>query len=143
MPLSPTELVERFYHVVWNKADEAAARAVLDSQFRFRASLGPELSGPDGFISYLRSVRAALENFTCHIDEIIAGADRVAARMSFRGRHRGMFFGVAPTGREIRWSGAAFFQTRAGKITELWVLGDIENVRRQLEPERRVQDFEL
>jgi predicted ester cyclase len=76
-------------------------------------------------------------------EEIIATADRVAARMSFHGTHRAKFLGVEPTGREIRWSGAAFFKTRGGKITELWVLGDVEGVRRQLEPERRTQIFQV
>ena len=143
MPPTPTELVERFYHVVWNNADEAEARRLLDAAFRFRASLGPELHGLDGFIAYLRSVHAALEGFTCHIEEIVASGDRVAARMRFHGLHRSEFFGIAPTGREIRWSGAAFFKTRGGKITELWVLGDVEAVRRQLEPERSMPFFRV
>jgi len=59
-----TVLVERFYHRVWNKGDESEARRILDSDFRFRGSLGSELRGPDGFISYMRSVYAALEGFT-------------------------------------------------------------------------------
>ena len=143
MSPTPTELVERFYNVVWKNADEAEAKRLLDSGFRFRGSLGPELQGPDGFIAYMRSVHAALEGFTCQIEEIIVADDRVAARMSFHGRHRAKLFGVAPTGREIRWSGAAFFVTRGGKITALWVLGDVEGVRRQLEPERPAQIFQV
>ena len=140
---TPTELVERFYDIVWNNTDEAEAKRLLDAAFRFRASLGPELHGTDEFIAYLRSVHAALEGFTCQIEEIIAVDDRVAARMSFHGSHRAKFFGIAPTGREIRWSGAAFFKTRGGKIAELWVLGDVEAVRRQLEPQRSVQIFQV
>jgi steroid delta-isomerase-like uncharacterized protein len=143
VPPTPIELVERFYNVVWNKADEAEARSLLDAAFDFRASLGPELQGPDGFIAYMRSVHAALEDFTCRIEEIVASEERVAARMSFRGRHRAKLFGVEPTGRQIRWSGAAFFKTRGGKIIALWVLGDVDAVRRQLAPERRAQDFQL
>jgi len=134
---SPRALVERFYCEVWNSADERAAREILQGDFRFRASLGPELRGPGGFIAYLRSVHAALENFTCTIEELIATEDRAAARMSFRGIHRGKLFGFAATGREIRWSGAAFFRTGGGLIAELWVLGDVDAVKRQLMPEER------
>jgi len=143
VPVTPTELVERFYQVVWNAADEAEARKILDPDFRFRASLGPELRGPGGFIAYMRALRMALENFVCTIEEAIAADDRVAARLSFRGTHRGKLFGVEPTGRDIRWSGAAFFKTRGATITELWVLGDIEAVRRQLEPDRPTQSFSV
>jgi predicted ester cyclase len=138
-----TELVERFYNLVWNKADETEARRILARDFRFRGSLGPELHGPDGFIAYMRSVHAALGGFTCQIEEVIAAGDQAAARMSFYGRHRGRFFGIEPSGREIRWSGAAFFKTRGGTIIGLWVLGDIEEVRRQLEPQRAAPIFQL
>jgi predicted ester cyclase len=138
-----TELVERFYNLVWNKADETEARRILARDFRFRGSLGPELRGPDEFIAYMRSVHAALGGFTCQIEEVIAAGDQAAARMSFYGRHRGRFFGIEPSGREIRWSGAAFFKTRGGTIIELWVLGDIEEVRRQLEPQRAAPIFQL
>jgi steroid delta-isomerase-like uncharacterized protein len=138
---TPSELVERFYHVVWNEANEDEARKILDAGFRFRASLGPELRGPGGFIAYMRTLRAALPDFVCTIEELITAPERAAARMSFRGTHRGRFFGVDATGREIRWNGAAFFKTGDGSITELWVLGDIEAVRRQLEPERPTESF--
>jgi len=137
------ELVERFYHVVWNRADEAAAREILAPDFRFRASLGPELRGPGGFIAYLRAVHSALGNYTCTIDELVATADRAAARLSFNGTHRGKFFGVDASGRDIRWSGAAFFTTKDGMITDLWVLGDVDAIRRQLEPERPFESFAL
>lgn len=141
MTATPRELVERFYAVVWDQADEAAARDILTSDFRFHGSLGPELRGPDGFIAYLRAVHAALEDFTCTIEELIATDDRVAARMSFHGGHVGTMFGIAPTGRDIRWSGAAFFKMHNGAIAELWVLGDIDAVRRQLAPDRPAETF--
>jgi steroid delta-isomerase-like uncharacterized protein len=140
---SAKELVERFYDIVWNQADEAEARAILDADFRFRASLGPELRGPGGFIAYMRSVRAALENFICTIDDIIATPDRAAARMSFSGRHRGTFFGAKPSGREIRWTGAAFFRVRDGKITELWVMGDVDTVKRQVMADYPPESFSV
>ena len=143
MSAASRDLVERFYNVVWNKADEAEARRILAADFRFRASLGPELCGPGGFIAYLRSVHAALENFTCTIEELIATQDRAAARMSFSGTHRAKFFGFEATGREICWNGAAFFRIGGATIIELWVLGDIEAVRRQLEPERRAAAFSV
>jgi predicted ester cyclase len=128
--VTPRELVERFYNVVWNKADEAEARRILKSDFRFRASLGPELRGPGGFIAYLRSVHAALENFTCTVEELIETEDRAAARMRFHGRHRGKMFGIDATGRDITWRGAA-------------LLGDVEAVRRQIEPDKSVESFSV
>ncbi len=125
-------LVERFYDDVWNKADEVAAAEILALEFRFRASLGPERIGPAAFIDYMRSIHAALRGYTCSIIDLIESGDRVAARMDFRGVHQGVFFGVPATGREIAWSGGAFFTTNGLQIVESWVLGDIDAVKQQL-----------
>lgn len=128
----PAELVRRFYDVVWNTADEAAARDILHPDFRFRASLGPERVGPDGFIAYMRSIHAALGGYTCTIEELLVDGSKACARMTFAGTHRGQLFSVPATGRRIAWSGAAFFETDKDQITRLWVLGDIDAVKQQL-----------
>jgi predicted ester cyclase len=125
-------LVERFYFEVWNRADERVAREILHCDFRFRASLGLERHGRDGFIDYMRSVHAALGNFTCTIDDLITTEDRAAARMTFKGVHRARFFDVEPTGREVRWAGGAFFTVAGTQIAELWVLGDVDSLKQQL-----------
>ena len=130
--VSPAQLVERFYAEVWNRADEAVAHEILSPDFRFRASLGPETVGPAGFIGYMRSIHTALGNYTCTIIDMVEQADRVAARMHFSGVHRAEFFGVEATGRNIAWSGAAFFRVADDAIGELWVLGDIDAVKQQL-----------
>ena len=131
--MSPRELVEAFYFEVWNRADENRAREILAESFRFRGSLGAERIGPDGFIAYLREVHRALGDYRCIIDDLVTADSRAAARMRFTGRHRDVFQGVRPTGRQITWSGAAFFKCEGGRITHLWVLGDLVELRRQLE----------
>lgn len=125
-------LVERFYGEVWNQADEGVAREILHPGFRFRGSLGDERIGHEGFISYMRTVHAALGSYRCVIDDLVWTECRVAARMRFCGIHRAPFMGVPATGRQIVWPGAAFFTIASGQITELWVLGDIDAIRRQL-----------
>jgi steroid delta-isomerase-like uncharacterized protein len=141
--LTAKDLVERFYNEAWNRNDERVAREILDANFIFRASLGPELRGPEGFIAYLRAVHAAIGNFTCTIEQLIATEDRAAAKMLFHGTHRAKFFDVEPTGRVIRWSGAAFFTVRGGRIAELWVLGDVDDVKRQVLPDYPNQSFSV
>ncbi|MEQ9639546.1 MAG: ester cyclase [Alphaproteobacteria bacterium] len=129
---APADLVRRFYEDVWNKADEAAARELLHAEFRFRASLGPEMTGPDGFIDYMRAVHAALADFTCVVDGMLEEHGEAAARLSFHGTHQGTLFGVEATGNRVEWTGAAFFDTDGQQITALWVLGDVDAVKRQI-----------
>lgn len=139
--MTPRALVERFYGEVWNRGDEEAAREILHPAFRFRGSLGTEAADVEGFLAYVRSVRAALAGYTCTIEDVIESDGRVAARMRFGGTHRGELLGVAASGREVSWAGAAFFTIADARIAELWVLGDLDALRRQLEapagPRRR------
>jgi predicted ester cyclase len=130
--IAASRLVTIFYDQLWNKADESVAQEILHAEFRFRGSLGPVRNGPNAFIDYQHSVRAALADFRCIVDELICTDTRAAARMTFTGRHRGPFFGVPATANAIQWAGAAFFTTDRRQITELWVLGDVDAVKRQL-----------
>ncbi|MEM7426010.1 MAG: ester cyclase [Pseudomonadota bacterium] len=130
--MTPADLVHRFYAEIWNRQSEEAAREVLAEDFRFRGSLGPERQGVDGFLEYVHSVHAAIADYVCIIDDLIEGPGRAAARMRFRGIHQAEFFGVAATGKQIEWAGAAFFTMEGARIEALWVLGDVDSVRRQL-----------
>ncbi len=130
--MTARRLVERFYLEVWNHADEALARRILHSDFRFRASLGPERIGPDGFIDYMRAIHGALDHYRCAIDDLIATETRAAARVRFEGLHRGVLLGVPATGKVVAWTAAAFFTTDGTQITDLFVLGDIDAVKRRL-----------
>lgn len=80
----------------------------------------------------MRTIHAALGAYTCTIDDLVVTGDSVAARMTFEGRHRGDFFGVAPAGKTVRWAGASFFRMAEDRIAELWVLGDVDSVKQQL-----------
>ena len=80
----------------------------------------------------MRSIHAALGHYACVIDDLIVSEDRAAARMTFKGTHRGRFFDVEPTGHEVSWAGAAFFATDGERIVDLWVLGDVEGLKRRL-----------
>ena len=62
----------------------------------------------------MRDVHRALGDYRCIIDELVTDGDRAAARMRFTGKHRAEFLGVAATGRQVTWAGAAFFRFEAG-----------------------------
>lgn len=132
MSASADRLVRRFYNEVWNQADEQVAREILHPSFRFRGSLGQERQGPEGFIAYMRFVHQTLGRYTCFIEDLVTEGDKVAARMRFQGVHQAEFFGVKPTGRLISWTGGAFFRIRDDRLAELWVIGDIDSIKRQL-----------
>ena len=130
------ELVERFYHELWNKADKQVAWQILHKNLSFRGSLGSEQIGPDGFLAYWQSVHQALGEFTCTIEDLVISHNRAAAQMKFNGRHQASLFGMNASGLEIEWNGAAFFKSDGHQITDIWVLGDIDSVRQQISGEK-------
>jgi steroid delta-isomerase-like uncharacterized protein len=126
------QLVRRFFDEMWNPWDFAKADELLDENIVFRGTLGSELKGRDAFRAYMRKVQSAFPDFHNAIVQLTAEDDRVVARTMYRGTHRGEIFGVAPTGKEISYAGAAFFRMAGGKIIHGWVLGDLLPLLRQL-----------
>ena len=126
------DLITRFYAELWDQWDKAVAWEILTDDFLFRGSLGADRRGVDGFLDYVDRVRSALSDYRSDIGEMVEQRDRIAVRMTFSGKHQGDFFGVPATGRRISWAGAAFFGFRDDRIASLWVLGDVDSVKRQL-----------
>jgi steroid delta-isomerase-like uncharacterized protein len=129
---SNKELIRRYYEEMWNPWNFDAADDLLAENISFRGSLGVETKGREAFREYMRKVRHAFPDFHNRIDESIEDGDSIAARLTYRGTHRGEIFGVAPTGRSISYSGAAFFRIADGKVAEGWVLGDLLGLLRQM-----------
>jgi steroid delta-isomerase-like uncharacterized protein len=125
-------LIRRFFDEMWNPWNFDKADELLAPDIKFRGTLGPELHGRDEFRAYMRKVQAAFPDFHNSILEITAEHDRVVARTFYRGSHRGEIFGIAPTGKSIGYSGAAFFRIADGRVTEGWVLGDLLALLRDL-----------
>ena len=124
--------VRRFYEEVWNRHDLTRLGEILEPGFSFRGSLGPELTGPAAFADYVAAVHASLADYRCDVVDLVGEGEKVVARMRFHGLHRGPLLGFAPTGRRVEWAGSAHFTFAAGKIADLWVLGDIYGLAKQL-----------
>lgn len=131
---SPEEqLVERFYYDGWNKADENVMRQVLHEHIKFRGAFGKKIRGHDAVIRYMRDVQSALGRCRFEIEDcIVAAPTKAAVRLTCRGVHKRTFFGVEGTGHEVSWSISAFFHFADGRIIDIWVLGDIDNLKNQI-----------
>ena len=136
--MSVRDLVSSFYEDVWNRGELSRVPALLREDFTFRGSLGRECKGQPAFAEYVKLVRAALGGYRCDILDLVVEGGRAFARMRFSGLHRGEFLGWAPSGQRIEWMGAALFTAGVdGRIADLWVLGDLQGLRAQLEANAR------
>ena len=62
----------------------------------------------------------------------LASGEMAAASFIYSGTHRGEYFGVAPTGKSLRFTSCDIFRIRDGKIAEHWGMGDIAGTLAQL-----------
>ena len=125
-------LVHRFYDVLWNRRDDDAVATTLHPDLRFRGSLGQETVGLDEWRAYRDGVRRRSSDFHDEVADLVAEGDRAAARLVWSGTHDGVLVGIEGTGRRFSYAGAAFFTARDSLLAEIWVVGDVDGLRRQL-----------
>src|SRR5215210_8300890 len=54
------------------------------------------------------------------IEDLIAEGDKVVARWRSRATHQGDYMGIAPTGKEVEFTGISFYRIEGGKIAQSW-----------------------
>ena len=125
-------VVRRFYDELWNRWCLDVADEIVSEALEFRGSLGRQTHGRDAFKEYVETVQLAFPDWHNQIEEMVAASDRVVARMTWTGTHRGRLDDVEPTGLRVEYCGAAFFRLRAGVIEEAWVVGDTDSFWRTI-----------
>jgi len=112
---------------VSNGVAEAISKGDLDAL--------DELMAPDiarEFKEGVAEVRRAFPDYHGTNEIQIVEGDMVANRFVFYGTHQGEFMGIAPTGREVRFTGLVIDRVVDGKIVENWIEGDLEDLLRQI-----------
>jgi steroid delta-isomerase-like uncharacterized protein len=125
-------LVRRYYFELWNAWSMAALEELISPAIVFRGSIGTTVRGIEEFKQYVAKIRAAFPDFHNHIEEVISEGDKVVARLTYTGTHRGELFGFPGTGRRINYQGVGIFQFRESKIVSGFVLGDTDSLKRQI-----------
>lgn len=131
------KLLERYYYEGWNKAAIHVTEQVLADNVQFRGSFRRKpLRGIAAFNEYMQKTHKAIFNNRVQILQVVLAENRrtAAVRLMNRGIHKGDFFGVQGSGHEISWGSAAFFtfSQDGKKITDIWVIGDIDGLKNQL-----------
>ncbi|MBJ7330307.1 MAG: ester cyclase [Solirubrobacteraceae bacterium] len=63
---------------------------------------------------------AALPDLRATMDDLVVSGDRVAGRFTYRGTHRGEFFGIPATGRSIEMRSIDIWRVEDGMFAEHW-----------------------
>jgi len=89
-------------------------------------------SGMEGFKHFVTTFRAAFPDLIFTIEDMIAERDKVVARVSLRGTHKGDFMGVPATGRSVEMDSIDIMRFADGKLVEHWGQGDVVGLMQQL-----------
>jgi predicted ester cyclase len=66
------------------------------------------------------------------IEDLIAEGEKVVARWRSRATHQGEYMGIAPSGKEVHFTGISVYRMEEGKIAESWSVEDQFGLMRQI-----------
>lgn len=128
-------LVRRWFEEVWNRGREEAIDELFAEEgvaHGLTDGTGAALRGPVGFKPFFHRFREAFPEVGVVVEETVSEGDRVAARCTVRGRHRGDSLGFKATDSPVEFTGICIVRIRDGKIVEAWNNFDFMSMFQQL-----------
>jgi steroid delta-isomerase-like uncharacterized protein len=92
----------------------------------------PGVSAKQATVGFFAARVKGMPDLSVAIEVSLASGDMAAASFVYTGNHLGEYFGVAPTGKSLRFTSCDIFRIRDGKIAEHWGMGDIAGTLAQL-----------
>ncbi len=110
--------VRRIYEELWNKQDFAVASELFVS--------------PEGVLHFMKEFLQAFPDLQHTVEELIAEGDKVAARFSAFGTHKGPWKGIQASGKPIHYTGVTIARIQSGKIAEHHTWWDMVQLMEQI-----------
>jgi steroid delta-isomerase-like uncharacterized protein len=112
-------VVRHFFEKVDQGKPEAAVELLAaNAVIHFPGNPGP--MDREGFKQVGVMFRAAFPDGYHTVEHLIAEEDKVVARYTFRGTHKGELMGIPPTGKQATVTGIAINRITNDKIVERW-----------------------
>jgi predicted ester cyclase len=89
-------------------------------------------SQKQGSVDFFAARLAGMPDLQVTVEASVVSADRVAASFVYTGTHDGVYFGIAPTHRKLRFTSCDIFAVKNGQFSEHWGMGDIAGILAQL-----------
>ena len=126
------QLMHRFVEFI-NTAREQLATELISDDAKFYVPGQPEpMRGPAGYLLIISMMRSGFPDIQWTLDDVVAEDDKIAARFTMRGTHKGAFFGVPPTGKSIEIKAMNFYRFIKGQIFEEYGMPDMLSLLHQI-----------
>ena len=128
------ELTRTYVSQVWSRGKLELVDELVAPSCRTHdpAAPGGEFAGPEGVKQLVAMYRSAFPDTAFELQDLIQEGDKVAARITATGTHKGTLMGIAPTGKRVSISGIVITQFRDGKQVESWSSYDQLGMLQQL-----------
>lgn len=124
------ELVSKFIELMTSYQSEKFKDVVSESYIQHNPMVKQGLVGIMEGAKWFESV---FPDITATIDDIVVEGDKVVARVTWTGTHKGEFFGIAATNKKVTWTGTDWWRIENGKLAEHWDVVDWSSLMQQLQ----------
>jgi len=113
-------IARRWGEEVWRKRNLAAIDELLAADFVF--NYAPPGVAPDreGYKQTVNEYFVGFPDIQFTTEDMVAEGDEVAVHWMARGTHKGDFWGVTPTGKQVTMRGISIIRIVGGKLVEEW-----------------------
>ena len=111
-------VMNRFLEFI-NTSSEKLAQELISPNAVFHVPGRTEpMRGPAGYLAIIGMMRGGFPDIQWTLEEMVAEGDKIAARFTMRGTHRGTFFGIPPTGKTISVQAMNIYRLSGGQFVE-------------------------
>jgi len=111
-------VVRRLFEDHWNRKNRSLANELYAPSAILHTPDGV-LKGLKGATDLFDAYSTAFPDFHLTLDDLVAEGDKVAARWTFEGTHRGPLAGIPATGKRVKvGNGIAIYRLTGGKVAE-------------------------
>ena len=113
-------IIRTYVETIWNRQQIDRADELVAPDFLDHAALPGQTPGLAGAKQKWAMYQTGIPDLHVTIDDLVAEGDKVAARRSYEGTHRGELLGIPASGKRVQIGGISIFRVAEGKITEHW-----------------------
>ncbi|HTY66614.1 MAG TPA: ester cyclase [Alphaproteobacteria bacterium] len=134
---SPRALIERFASTLSAHDIDAFADLFADNYVNHQASAAAppppaNITPKQGSVGFFKARLTGIPDLKVAIETVVADKDHAAASFVYTGTHKGVYLGVQPTGKSLRFTSCDIFRVQNGRFVEHWGMGDIAGTLAQL-----------
>ena len=132
MSLEANKAIERRFFEVMNERNVAALDKIVADNFVDHNPSPGMTPDRNGIKQFFTVTFTAFPDFRSTLEDMVADGDKVVARFTARGTHKGEWMGIAPTGKQFAIPGISIHRIVDGKIVDNWVSMDMLGAMQQL-----------